>query len=81
VWAVRTSQETHHVSATEHRMQPFSTVCCGNHTEHTNAPYGQKARLELIDFGEVFSLTHRALSTPQKLFYFCLWYSFVLEVV
>jgi hypothetical protein len=46
LWAVRTSQETHHVSATEpNRLMLCGetvTICCENGTEHTDtlgSPY------------------------------------------
>jgi hypothetical protein len=44
---VRTSQETHYVSATEtNRLMLFGetvAVCCENHMEHTNTLCGQNA--------------------------------------
>jgi translation initiation factor IF-1 len=44
---VRTSQETHYVSATEpNRLMLFGetvAVYCENHTEHTNTLWGQNA--------------------------------------
>jgi hypothetical protein len=45
--SVRTSQETHYVSATEtNRLMLFreiSDVYCENHKEHTNTLHGQNA--------------------------------------
>jgi hypothetical protein len=45
VWAVRTSQETHYISATEpNRLMLFGetvAVYCENHTEHTDTRCGQ----------------------------------------
>jgi hypothetical protein len=45
--SVRTSQETHYVSATEpNRLMLFGetfAVYCENHTEHTDAVFGQNA--------------------------------------
>jgi hypothetical protein len=45
--SVRTSQETHYVSATNtHRLMLFRetvAVYCENHTEHINTLYGQNA--------------------------------------
>jgi pyocin large subunit-like protein len=47
--SVRSSQETHHVSATEpNRLMLFKetvAVYCGNHTEHTDTLCGQNAEL------------------------------------
>jgi hypothetical protein len=46
VWAVRTSQETHHVSATEPNRLLFGetvAVYCENRTEHTGTLMGQSA--------------------------------------
>jgi hypothetical protein len=46
---VRTSQETHYVSATEtNRLMLFRetvAVYCENHTEHTNTLWGQNAQI------------------------------------
>jgi hypothetical protein len=45
LWAVRTSQETHHVSATEpNRLMLCGetvAVCCETRTEHTDTLCGQ----------------------------------------
>jgi hypothetical protein len=45
LWAVRTSQETHHVSATEPNRLMLSgetvAVCCENRTGHTDTLCGQ----------------------------------------
>jgi hypothetical protein len=50
---VRTSQETHYISATEpNRLVLFRetvAVYCENHTEHTNTLCGQNAELCNID--------------------------------
>jgi hypothetical protein len=34
---------------------------------------------QLIDGGKVISPMHRPCSTPQKRYFFCFWYSFLLE--
>jgi hypothetical protein len=50
VWAVRTSQETHHVSATEpNRLMLCGetvAVCCENHTEHTDTLWADRTTQE-----------------------------------
>jgi hypothetical protein len=50
--SVRTSQETHYVSATKpNRLMVFGetvAVYCDNHTEHTNTLCGQNAQSFLI---------------------------------
>jgi hypothetical protein len=50
--SVRTSQETHHVSATKpNRLVLFRetvAVCCENHTEHTNKLRGQNAEYSCV---------------------------------
>jgi hypothetical protein len=47
-YPVRTSQETHYVSATKpNRLMLFRetvAVYCENHTEHTNTQWGQNAQ-------------------------------------
>jgi hypothetical protein len=57
---VRTSQETHYVSATKpNRLMLFGetvAVYCENHTEHTNALCGQKTQ----------SVPNRKHITPRK---------------
>jgi hypothetical protein len=53
VWGVRTSQETHHVSATEpNRLMLCGetvTVCCENRTEHTDTLWGQDAEFWYVN--------------------------------
>jgi hypothetical protein len=56
---VRTSQETHYVSATKpNRLMLFReivTVYCENHTEHTNTLCGQNARFLYVKAGGTYS--------------------------
>jgi hypothetical protein len=61
---VRTSQETHYVSATKtNRLMVFrETVAfyCENHTEHTNTLYGHNAEFLCVKAGGAYS-NHWAL--------------------
>jgi hypothetical protein len=54
--SVRTSQETHYISATKpHRLMLFRetvAVYCESHTEHTNALCGQNADIFNFKAGE-----------------------------
>jgi hypothetical protein len=57
--SVRTSQETHYVSATEtSRLMLFGetvAVYCENHTEHTNTLRGQNSELNNIKSGGIYN--------------------------
>jgi hypothetical protein len=61
---VRTSQETHYVSATEtNRLMLFRetiAVYCENHTEHTNTLRGQNAEFRYVKTVGIYS-NHSAL--------------------
>jgi hypothetical protein len=56
---IRTSQETHYVSATKtNRLMLFRetvAVCCENHTEHTDTRWGQNAEFWYIKAGGIYS--------------------------
>jgi hypothetical protein len=62
--SVRTSQETHYVSATKaSQLMLFRetiTVYCENHTEHTSTPSGQIAEFYYVIAGGIYS-NHSAL--------------------
>jgi hypothetical protein len=64
--SVRTSQETHYVSATKHsRLTLFRetvAVYCENHTEHTNTFCGQNAGFWYVKAGGTYN-NHWALKT------------------
>jgi hypothetical protein len=56
---VRTSQETHYVSATKpNRLLLFRetvAVYCENHTEHTNTIYEQNAYVSIVEMKSMMS--------------------------
>jgi hypothetical protein len=57
--SVRTSQETHYVSAAKpNRLMLFRetiAVYCENHTKHANTLYGQNVEIYYIKFGGTYS--------------------------
>jgi actin-related protein len=57
--SVRTSQETHHLSATEtNRLMLFRetvAVYCENHTEHTDTLCGQNAEFWYVKAGGTYT--------------------------
>jgi hypothetical protein len=63
---VRTSQETHYVSATQTNCLMLFTktvaIYCENHTEHTNTPYRQNAEFYCVKSGGIYN-NHRALKS------------------
>jgi hypothetical protein len=64
VWAVRTSQETHHVSATEPNWLMLCgetvAVCCENRTEHTDTLWAVRTSQK----------THISATEPNRLMLF-----------
>jgi hypothetical protein len=69
---VRTSQETHHVSATEtNRLMLFRetvAVFCENHKEHRRVCFGQNAELSLMLVQAVHIISTSLLRVKNNLY-------------
>jgi translation initiation factor IF-1 len=69
--SVRTSQETHHVSATKpNRVMLFGetvTVYCENHTKHTNTLCGENAEFLCVKAGGTYTLGIKALNVTAHI--------------
>jgi hypothetical protein len=67
-YSIRTSQETHYVSATEtNRLLLYGetvTVYCENHTEHTDTLCGQNAGSTLREIRIQYLTAHKVYQSP-----------------
>jgi hypothetical protein len=65
--SVPTSQETHHVSATNtNRLMLLIVVYCENHTEHINTLCGQNIELLCVKKGGIYTYPRAKLSAGLK---------------